>query len=147
MVLVNKIANLPKELQWKILLYTKHPIVDIVNKSDYYLSIINLKRNFYDYIQENMLFFEETENMDETDTYFNPTMMKILYRVHLMDLGYRPISHPEEKTYEINRRTKKNAYRIYHLYCSKVKLPPSPPKQCLTPSCNLHKWMFRSCMI
>ena len=36
------------------------------------MKIVKLQRGFYDYIQDNMLFFEETEVMDNTNTYFNP---------------------------------------------------------------------------
>ena len=117
MSLVNNIGILPKELQWKVLLYTKHPVADIIHKDDCYDTIVKLKRLFYDYIQENMLFFEETEVMDNTNTYFNPDMMGILYKVYLMDMT----SDNREKTIELKRQIKRNAYKVYHKYDKKIK--------------------------
>tara|TARA_B100000902_G_C27292117_1_gene907751 strand:+ start:1670 stop:2077 length:408 start_codon:yes stop_codon:yes gene_type:complete len=112
MSILNKIQNLPKELQWQILLYTKHPVVEAINKDECYLPIIRLQRDFYDYIQNNMLFFEETEVMDNTNIYFNPDMCMILYKVYLMDMNPRE----REKTIEIKRMIKRNAYKIYNIY-------------------------------
>ena len=59
-----------------------------------------------------MLFFEETEVMDDTNTYFNPDMCKILYKVYLMDMNPRE----RVKTMCIKRMIKRNAYKIYHIY-------------------------------
>ena len=112
MSLLDQIANLPKELQWQILLYTKHPVVEIINKDECFPLIIKLQRGFYDYIQNNMLFFEETEVMDNTNTYFNPEMCKILYKVYLMDMS----SRERQKTIAIKRMIKRNAYKIYRIY-------------------------------
>ena len=112
MSLLDQIANLPKELQWQILLYTKHPVVEIINKDECFPLIIKLQRGFYDYIQNNMLFFEETEVMDNTNTYFNPEMCKILYKVYLMDMS----SRERQKTMAIKRMIKRNAYKIYRIY-------------------------------
>ena len=112
MSIMNNLSNLPKELQWQVFLYTKHPVVEAINKDECYNAVIKLKRDFYDYIQNNMLFFEETEVMDNTNTYFNPDMCKILYKVYLMDMSPRD----REKTIYIKRMIKRNAYKIYRIY-------------------------------
>ena len=112
MSLLDQISNLPKELQWQILLYTKHPVAEIISKDECFPLIIKLQRGFFDYIQNNMLFFEETEVMDNTNTYFNPEMCKILYKVYLMDMS----SRERQKTIEIKRMIKRNAYKIYRIY-------------------------------
>lgn len=112
MSIMDNLSNLPKELQWQILLYTKHPVVEAINNDACYSAVIKLKRDFYDYIQNNMLFFEETEVMDNTNTYFNPDMCMILYKVYLMDMN--PLER--EKTMEIKRMIKRNAYKIYRIY-------------------------------
>ena len=70
-----------------------------LNKDECFPLIIKLQRGFYDYIQNNMLFFEETEVMDNTNTYFNPEMCKILYKVYLMDMS----SRERQKTIAIDR--------------------------------------------
>ena len=118
MGIVNNISLLPKELQWKVLLYTKHPIANIINNDNCYPIIIKLKRDFYDYIQNNMLFFEETEVMDNTNTYFNPDMMKILYKIYLGDMSM----HNRNRTLKWKRFLKKNAYKIYHKYDKNLKI-------------------------
>ena len=112
MSIMNNLSNLPKELQWQVFLYTKHPVVEAINKDECYNAVIKLKRDFYDYIQNNMLFFEETEVMDNTNTYFNPEMCKILYKVYLMDMS----SRERQKTIAIKRMIKRNAYKIYRIY-------------------------------
>ena len=112
MSLLDQISNLPKELQWQILLYTKHPVAEIISKDECFPLIIKLQRGFFDYIQNNMLFFEETEVMDNTNTYFNPEMCKILYKVYLMDMS----SRERQKTIAIKRMIKRNAYKIYRIY-------------------------------
>jgi len=112
MALLEQISNLPKELQWQILLYTKHPVAEIISKDECFPLIIRLQRGFFDYIQNNMLFFEETEVMDNTNTYFNPEMCKILYKVYLMDMS----SRQRRKTIQIKRMIKRNAYKIYRIY-------------------------------
>ena len=112
MSLLDQISNLPKELQRQILLYTKHPVAEIISKDECFPLIIKLQRGFFDYIQNNMLFFEETEVMDNTNTYFNPEMCKILYKVYLMDMS----SRERQKTIAIKRMIKRNAYKIYRIY-------------------------------
>ena len=112
MSLLDQISNLPKELQRQILLYTKHPVAEIISKDECFPLIIKLQRGFFDYIQNNMLFFEETEVMDNTNTYFNPEMCKILYKVYLMDMS----SRERQKTIAIKRMIKRNAYKIYRNY-------------------------------
>ena len=122
MSLINKIDCLPKELQWQILLYTKHPVVEIINKDECFPLIIKLQRGFYDYIQNNMLFFEETEVMDNTNTYFNPEMCKILYKVYLMDMS----SRERQKTMAIKRevtRIKISAIEIFSWRCEGQRSP------------------------
>ena len=118
MNVVKNINLLPKELQWKVLLYTKHPVVDIIKSDECYPIIIKLKRDFYDYIQNNMLFFEETEVMDNTNTYFNPDMMKILYKVYIMDMS----EDNRNKTIEWKRKIKRNVYSVYRKYDKKLKV-------------------------
>ena len=112
MSLVDQIKYLPKELQWQILLYTQHPVAEAIKKDEYFMKIVKLQRGFYDYIQDNMLFFEETEVMDNTNTYFNPDMCKILYKVYLMDMA----PNERHKTIAIKRMIKRNAQKIYHIY-------------------------------
>ena len=112
MSLLDQIANLPKELQWQILLYTKHPVVEIINKDECFPLIIKLQRGFYDYIQDNMLFFEETELMDNTNTYFNPDMCKMLFKIYLSDMT----THERYKTIAKKRMIKNRAQKNYHNY-------------------------------
>ena len=112
MSLINQIKYLPKELQWQILLYTKHPVAEAIKKDDSFMDIIKLQRGFYDYIQDNMLFFEETELMDNTNTYFNPDMCKMLFKIYLSDMT----THERYKTIAKKRMIKNRAQKNYHNY-------------------------------
>ena len=112
MSLINQIKYLPKELQWQILLYTRHPVAEAIKKDDSFMDIIKLQRGFYDYIQDNMLFFEETEIMDNTNTYFNPDMCKMLFKIYLSDMT----THERYKTIAKKRMIKNRAQKNYHNY-------------------------------
>ena len=112
MSLINQIKHLPKELQWQILLYTRHPVAEAIKKDDSFMDIIKLQRGFYDYIQDNMLFFEETEIMDNTNTYFNPDMCKMLFKIYLSDMT----THERYKTIAKKRMIKNRAQKNYHNY-------------------------------
>ena len=112
MSLTNQIKYLPKELQWQILLYTRHPVAEAIKKDDSFMDIIKLQRGFYDYIQDNMLFFEETELMDNTNTYFNPDMCKMLFKIYLSDMT----THERYKTIAKKRMIKNRAQKNYHNY-------------------------------